>query len=210
MTHLGVDARFFPRPEAEVAEVAARLGLGRPYVLYLASNKPHKNLVRLLQAWSLVAADRSIEPCQLVIAGHWDARFPEAREAARRLGLMERVQFAGEVEERDLPAAYSGARLFVFPSLYEGFGLPVLEAMACGAPVICSNTSSLPEVAGDAAVQVDPLDVQGLAAAMARALADETVRAGLRERGLLRAAEFTWERTARATLAVYRSALEAG
>jgi glycosyltransferase involved in cell wall biosynthesis len=109
------------------------------------------------------------------------------------------------VAEADLPALYAGAQLFVFPSLYEGFGLPVLEAMACGAPVVCSNTSSLPEVAGDAALLVDPLDVNALAAAIGRVLGDAALADDMRQRGLRQAARFTWAHTAQQTLAVYRS-----
>ena len=121
-----------------------------------------------------------------------------------RLALADRVVFLGPVPEEDLPALYSGATLFVFPSLYEGFGLPVLEAMACGAPVICSNTSSLPEVVEDAALMVNSLDTEELATAMSRVLADETLRQEMRQKGLAQAARFSWERTARETLAVYR------
>jgi len=120
------------------------------------------------------------------------------------LGLGDRVHFAGYVHDADLPALYGGADLFVFPSLYEGFGLPPLEAMACGTPVVCSNAASLPEVVGDAAVTVDPYDVDALAEAMQRVLADRDLREDLRARGLARARQFTWERTARETLAVYR------
>jgi glycosyltransferase involved in cell wall biosynthesis len=111
------------------------------------------------------------------------------------------------VSDADLPALYSGARLFVFPSLYEGFGLPVLEAMACGAPVACSNTSSLPEVLGEAGVSFDPLDVQSIGDAIARVIDNRSLKLSLRERGLQRAAQLTWERTAQQTLGVYQSIL---
>jgi len=155
------------------------------------------------------------------MAGAWDARYPEARERAQTLGLGDRIRWLGPVAEAELPALYAGASLFVFPSLYEGFGLPVLEAMACGTPVICSNVSSLPEVAGDpstdrstgsrgtsgpaAALLVDPLDVAALAAAIGRALGDETLGGELRQNGLRQAARFTWERTAQQTLVIYRA-----
>jgi glycosyltransferase involved in cell wall biosynthesis len=129
------------------------------------------------------------------------------------LGLVNHIRFLGPVAEADLPALYGEAELFVFPSLYEGFGLPVLEAMACGTPVICANTSSLPEVAGDpsigsgqaAVIQVDPLDVDALVAAMSRVLGDAALAEELHGRGLRQAARFTWARTAQHTLAVYRS-----
>ena len=164
--------------------------------------------------------------CQnLVIAGAWDERYPEARELANSSGAKASPEndqlpassfqlpvWLGPVPEADLPALYSAATAFVFPSLYEGFGLPVLEAMACGTPVICSNTSSLPEVAGDpsagsgpsAALLVDPLDTAALADALRLVLTDDGLRAELRRRGLARAARFTWQQTAAATLAIYR------
>jgi alpha-1,3-rhamnosyl/mannosyltransferase len=176
------------------------------YLLYLGSNKPHKNLVRLIEAWRIVASSFQLPASSLIIAGAWDERYPEARQRAHELGLGARVRFLGPVAEADLSALYAGATAFVFPSLYEGFGLPVLEAMACGAPVICSNNSSLPEVAGDAALQVDPLDVDALAAAIGRVLGDEALREEMRQRGLRQAARFSWVQTAQQTLEIYRAA----
>jgi alpha-1,3-rhamnosyl/mannosyltransferase len=175
------------------------------YILYLGSNKPHKNLVRLVEAWGIVATRFPHSAARLVIAGAWDPRYPEARQRVEALGLVDEVAFLGPVAEADLPALYRGARLFVFPSLYEGFGLPVLEAMACGTPVICSNTSSLPEVAGDAALLVAPLDVNAWVAAIGRVLGDAALADDMRQRGLQQAARFTWAQTAQQTLAVYRS-----
>jgi glycosyltransferase involved in cell wall biosynthesis len=129
-------------------------------------------------------------------------------ETVKQLGLENHVHFMGFVPEDELPALYNGADLFVFPSLYEGFGLPVLEAMACGTPVITSNVSSLPEVAGNAALLVDPYNVDELADAMRRILSDPALAADLRARGLERAQQFSWERTAQETLAVYKHVLE--
>jgi alpha-1,3-rhamnosyl/mannosyltransferase len=140
----------------------------------------------------------------LVIAGTWDPRYPESRQRAEALALKEAVHFLGPIVEEDLPTLYSGAVAFVFPSEYEGFGLPVLEAMACGTPVACSNTSSLAEVAGDAALLFDPTDVAAIADALTHLLHEPSLWADLRERGLRRTAQFSWERTARDTLAVYR------
>jgi glycosyltransferase involved in cell wall biosynthesis len=140
----------------------------------------------------------------LLIAGPWDARHPDARQAAQQLGVSERVRFLGIVDDKDLPALYSGALAFVFPSLYEGFGLPALEAMACGAPVACSNASSLPEVVGDAALLFDPSDVRALTEAMQRLIEDAALRQRLSERGLRRAGTFSWQRNASATLSIYR------
>ncbi len=202
------DPAFYPRPSAEVEAVRQKYGLPESFVLYVGSNKPHKNLSRLIEAWSRLTLHVSrftshVSRFTLVIAGVWDPRYPEPRLRAERLGLQS-VRWLGPVPEADLPALYSAAALFVFPSLYEGFGLPVLEAMACGVPVICSNTSSLPEVAGDAALLVDPTDAQSLAAAIAGLLEDESRREEMRERGLQQAARFSWDRTAAMTLEMYR------
>jgi len=141
-----------------------------------------------------------------VIAGHWDPRYPEARELAEQLGLGSAVRFLPGVAEADLPALLSGAEVFVFPSLYEGFGLPPLEALACGAPVLCGDTSSLPEVVGDAALRVDTRNVAALAGGLAQLLGDAALRQRLRAAGPLRAAHFSWRRTADATMAVYEGA----
>ncbi len=187
------------------AAVSRKYDLTERYVLYLGSNKPHKNLVRLVEAWGIANRKSQTANRRLVIAGAWDERYAEARLRMGELGLAAKVLFLGPVAEADLPALYGGAELFVFPSLYEGFGLPVLEAMACGTPVICSNTSSLPEVAGDAAIQVDPLDVDALATAIGRVLGDAALAEELRQRGLRQAARFTWAQTAPQTLAIYRS-----
>ena len=146
-------------------------------------------------------------PPLLVIAGHQDPRYNEAQARARALGLAEDVRFIGDTPDSDLPALYSACDLFVFPSLYEGFGLPPLEAMACGAPVACSNTSSLPEVVGDAALLFNPLDTGEIATACARVLKDAALNAELRARSLRQASRFTWDQCARATLDVYRSML---
>jgi glycosyltransferase involved in cell wall biosynthesis len=216
VTPLAADPAFRPVPEEEVARVRSKFDLPGDYVLYFGSNKPHKNLVLLVSAWEQVLkvgngrAGQGAGPAPggrvLAIAGQWDARFPESRHAAETAGLGASTRFLGPVPEADLPGLYCGAVCFVFPSSYEGFGLPVLEAMACGVPVICSNTSSLPEVAGDAAILVDPADTAALAMALRRVLSDPALRAGMRERGIARSAQFSWERTARETLAVYESA----
>jgi glycosyltransferase involved in cell wall biosynthesis len=199
VTPLAADATFAPRSAAQIAAARSKYALPEQYVLYLGINKPHKNLPRLVEAWRL-------SNIKLVIAGQWDERYPEARQLAKDLGLEDQIVFAGPIEETDLPALYSGATLFVFPSLYEGFGLPVLEAMACGTPVVCSNTSSLPEVAGDAALLCDPRDATSIAQAVLRAQTDVALREMLRERGLARAAQFTWDNVARQTLAAYQIA----
>jgi glycosyltransferase involved in cell wall biosynthesis len=195
---LAADPRFHPQPADEIARVRAKYNLPDHYIFYLGINKPHKNLPRLIAAYSQLATRNA----QLIIAGAWDDRYPESRTLAAPLG--DAVRFLGPVDDADLPAMHSAATLFVFPSLYEGFGLPVLEAMACGAPVICGNRSSLPEVAGDAVILVDPTDTHAIAAAMRQVLADDVLRSTLREKSLRQAAHFSWQRTAAKTLAVYR------
>ena len=220
VTPLAADARFRPQPPEAIAAVRATYNLRERYVLTLASNKPHKNLPRLIEAFAMLGdrgqgiGDRGRLPIpyplspipSLVIAGHWDPRYPEARELADRLGLGEQVRFLPGVAEAHLPALLSGAEVFAFPSLYEGFGLPPLEALACGAPVMCGDISSLPEVVGDAALLVDTRNTAALAAGLAKLLGDAALRQRLREAGLQRAASFSWRRTAEATLTVYESA----
>ena len=204
VTPLAADASFAPCSRMQIAAVRVKYALPERYVLYLGINKPHKNLARLVQTWRVVNRKSQIPHLKLVIAGQWDERYPEARRLAEELGLKDQVVFAGPVSEADLPALYSGAMLFVFPSLYEGFGLPVLEAMACGTPVVCSNTSSLPEVAGNAALLVEPQDVTALADALSRAANDGELRQAMRQKGMTQAARFSWERTAQETLTAYR------
>ena len=226
VTPLAADPRFRPQPPGAIAALRAKYDLPKRYILSLASNKPHKNLVSLVEAfarlgvgsWELGVgkpAPNSQLPTPnpaLVIAGHWDPRYPEARAVAERLGLNDTVRFLPGVPEADLPALYSGAEIFAFPSRYEGFGLPPLEAMACGAPVLCCDTSSLPEVVGDAALRVAPTP-EALANGLERLLGHPSVSSGqaralrdkLRAAGPRRAALFSWQRTAEATLAVYEN-----
>ncbi len=196
---------FRPVPSAEVLAACTRHGLtpGR-FLLYVGVLEPRKNVPMLLQAFARVAAQFPDVPLVIVGKKGWmyDAIFAEMTA----LGLADRVIFTGYVPEEDLPRLYGGARAFVYPSLYEGFGLPVLEAMQCGAPVVTTDISSMPEVAGDAALLVKPDDVDGLAAALTRVLSEDALVADLKRRGLARAALFSWERTARETRAVYEEA----
>lgn len=201
----GIDPTFKPQPAAEVATRLAPLGLrAGDYLLFLGTIEPRKNLARLLQAVEL--AGPKIGP--LVLAGGRGWNNATIRDAIARLARDGRVRDLGYVLDDLRPVLQAGARAFVYPSLYEGFGLPPLEAMACGTPVLTSNVSALPEVMGDAALYVDPEDVSALAAALTRLWDDESLRADLRARGLARAQEFSWDRTARLTIDVYRSVLE--
>jgi glycosyltransferase involved in cell wall biosynthesis len=205
----GVHARFAPQGPAKVAALRARYGLPERYLLYLGANKPHKNLERLLRAWEWLHRERPgllAEGWTLVLAGHRDPRHDaDARFVAER--RVPGVRLLGDVADADLPALYSGAGAFVFASYYEGFGLPPLEAMACGAPVLCADASALPEVVGDAALLVDPFSFQAIGASLARLLEDASLREELRARGLRRAGAFSWRRAAQETLKVYEEVL---
>ncbi len=200
VTPLGVDPRFAPVTDA--AAIVERLGLKQPYLLAcIGSGHRRKNLRAVVEAF-----DRLARPdLRLVVVGAAQ-RDPEALAAIERSSSRDRILLLGHLPEDSLPAVYSAAAVFCFPSLYEGFGLPVLEALACGTPVVCSNTSSLLEVAGNAAVFIDPAEPGSLALAVQALLEDEARRRALSAAGLARAREFTWERTARLTLAAYRSA----
>lgn len=176
----------------------------RPYLLYVGTLQPRKNLVRLVEAFARIAPQHPDLDLWLVGRRGWLAAPIVARISA--LGLQDRVRLPGYVSDAELPAIYAAASAFVFPSLYEGFGMPVLEAMARGVPVLTSASSSLPEVAGDAALLVDPNDVGQIASAMQRLVTDPVVRQDLRMRGLARAARYSWDACAAATMAVVRGA----
>ncbi|MCL6430951.1 MAG: glycosyltransferase family 4 protein [Anaerolineae bacterium] len=201
VVYLGVDETFRPVTDpVALAAVRERYGLPERVILYLGTLEPRKGLDTLIAAFARLAGDL---PHHLVIAGKRGWYTEPLFRQVRALGLERRVHFPGYVAAGDQAALYSLADLFASPSRYEGFGLPVLEAMACGTPVVCSQAASLPEVAGDAAVLVPPGDVEALAAGLRGVLQDSALRQGLRERGLERAHRFTWEETARRTLAVY-------
>jgi glycosyltransferase involved in cell wall biosynthesis len=211
VTPEGVDDRFAPadgeRPRSARTDVLfRRLGVRPPYVLALGNLQPRKNLARLVEAWALLAGSGADAGHRLVVAGGFRGRRDSAPARAIALGIGDRVVFPGRIRAADLQTLYAGASVFVFPSLYEGFGLPVLEAMACGTPVACSRVTSLPEVAGDAAALFDPQDPRDIAAVVGALLADQALRAELKERGLRRAAGATWRACAELTAAAYDSA----
>jgi len=205
----GVDARFAPVTDTTVLRaVRERYHLpDGPFLLSVGTVQPRKNYARLIEA--LARLRQETHDLGLVIAGGKGWLEDPIYAALDQFGLREAVVFTGFADDADLPALYSLARAVALPSLYEGFGLPVLEAMACGTPVVTSNLSSLPEVAGDAALLVNPLDVDELTDALQRLVSDEPLRAALRERGLARAATFTWERAARQLRDVYSQMLSA-
>jgi glycosyltransferase involved in cell wall biosynthesis len=212
----GVTPEFSPADPAEVSRFRQRVGLPERYILFLGTLEPRKNLVRLLEAYALLrtreqdgVAAGAINPTipPLVIAGAKGWFYQEIFARVADLGLAEHVIFPGFVPAEELPWWYRGAEIFVYPSLFEGFGLPVLEAMACGTPTITSRASSLPEVAGEAAILVDPEDVEQLADALHCVLTTPGLAGQLRAAGLRQAACFPWERTAAATREVYRSVL---
>jgi len=184
-----------------------RYGITEPYILYVGAFKPHKNLPRLLQAFAgLGESHRATH--QLVLAGGDPSARPIFQELARSHGVADRVVFPGRIDDKDLPALYSGCALFVLPSLAEGFGLPALEAMACGAPVIASNRGAIPEVVGEAAILFDPENVPAITAAITTVLAQAETKATLRQRGLVRSREFSPDHTARQVLALLREVSE--
>jgi glycosyltransferase involved in cell wall biosynthesis len=215
--HSGVEPRFFAEETTDDGRrttvvggrspVVHQYGIGDgPFVLTVGTMQPRKNHLTLVKAFAQIV-NRQSSIVNLVIAGGKGWQYDSVFAEVRALGLADRVKFIGFVDDADLPALYRAAALFVFPSIYEGFGIPPLEAMASGVPVVTSNASSLPEVVGDVGLMVDPLDVEGLAGAMQRALTDEAWRRQAVERGLARARQFTWKRAAEQLLGVYEQVL---
>jgi glycosyltransferase involved in cell wall biosynthesis len=200
-----VDSNFHPLSEEQIGEWRKKLGLGaKKAILHVGHCQPRKNVERLLTALELLNRQR--------VAFHFIQVGGVFTPAQRRLlessGLEHHVRQVSRVSEEDLVRLYNVADVFVLPSLYEGFGLPVLEAMACGTPVVAANAASLPEVVGDAGLLVDPRSPEAIAKAIAQVLGDPALASDLRERGLRRAREFTWERTAEQTMHVYTNIAE--
>ncbi len=189
---LGVDRCFTPAPEEQIQAIRKQYGLPESFFLFVGTIEPRKNLTRLVSAWRQVRSE--VPP--LVVAGRfgWGDSILTDKEIIR----------LDHVPSEKLPTLYSAATAFVWPSLMEGFGLPPLEAMACGTPVLTSNTSSMPEVVGDAAIQVDPLDVDAIASGMIALAQNQELREELRQKGVKRAAAFSWHTTAEKTMAVYK------
>ncbi len=203
----GVEDVFRRRlPEEEIERWLRSLGLTRPYLLFVGNPKPHKNLDTVVQAY---AKARQLAPfdAPLICVGNRSGSEFKIRQRAEHLGIGDQVRLLGHVAQEALPAIYQGAALFLYPTLYEGFGLPVVEAMASGIAVITSNTSALKEIAQSYALLVDPLDIPAMAKAIAQCMAEPEHRAALASLGQRRAQDFRWEKTARQTLGVYRAVL---
>lgn len=205
---LAAPAAFAPvRDDNELQRVRQTYGIDRDYILSVGSIQPRKNLSRLIEAYSLLRRERTEGNLpQLVLVGKNAWLFEETFRSLKDLEVGMSVILTGYVPQADLPALYSGALCFVYPSYFEGFGLPPLEAMKCGAPVIVGNKTSLPEVVGEAALMIDPFDVNAIAGAIQKVISDSDLRAELRAKGLERATHFNWKETARQTLAVYEKA----
>ncbi len=199
----GVDARFRQLPREAVEAFRRKHNLPERFFLYVGTLEPRKNLSRLIEA----VAQLEMRDWRLVIVGGKGWLYGDLFAKVKSLGLGERVTFAGYAPDEDLPLWYNAATAFVYPSLYEGFGMPPLEAMACGTPVIASDAAALPEAVGDAGLTIRPDDVPGLAQAMRRVWDDASLRSDLSRRGTEQAGRFTWEATARATVEAYRRAL---
>ena len=199
----GIDERFATPPaEDKIRAVEERYQLQGEFALYVGNVKPHKNVERLLDAFHVVRQS-GLDHLKLVVIGDEISKYAALRRAVHRYNLHKYVRFLGFLPDETLAVVYRLAAVFVFPSLYEGFGLPPLEAMACGTPVITSNVSSLPEVTGHAALLVDPYSADAIADAMWRVLTDTGLRSDLSARGLARAREFSWERSARRVREIY-------
>jgi glycosyltransferase involved in cell wall biosynthesis len=203
-----IDERLGKAPsDAEMAQVRERYQLNDPFVLYAGNIKPHKNLERLIEAFHTLRRG-GLEQVKLLIIGDEISKYATLRRAVHRYKLHKHVRFFGFVPDKTLASLYRLASVFVFPSLYEGFGLPPLEAMAAGTPVITSNVSSLPEVVGDAAILIDPYEPDEIAAAMRRVLTEPGLRADLHDRGLARVKQFSWARSVQRVREIYAEVLE--
>ncbi len=204
-----IDERLAAPPSLEdIDRVQGRYQLNDPFALYVGTIKPHKNLERLIEAFHEVRQQPGMDALKLVIIGDEISKYQGLRRAVHEYKLHKHVRFLGFVALDTLSVLYRLARVFVFPSLYEGFGLPPLEAMSVGTPVVTSNTSSLPEVVGDAAVLVDPYSSASIAEGIHRALVDDDLRATLRERGIARAREFSWASSVQQIHAAYTEVME--
>ncbi len=207
VTHNGCEAQFTPQPasDREAETIKQKFGITRDYLLAVGSLQPRKNLIRLLRAYSMLRTQQPSSQLQLVIVGRQLWLYREVLREIKQQNFAADVIVTGYASDEDLPALYRSAVALVYPSLFEGFGLPPLEAMACGTPVITSNSSSLPEVVGNAALLVNPYKEADLAQAIWKLTNDPMLRAQLRQAGIQQAKQFTWHAAAEKTLAIYRA-----
>jgi glycosyltransferase involved in cell wall biosynthesis len=199
----GIDKQFRPQNKLDIISLREKLGISDPYILYVGTLEPRKNITFLLKAF--FQFNKTHKNYKLVITGSKGWKYANIFKMVRDLQLDKEVLFTGYLEYSDLPALYSGASIFVYPSLYEGFGLPPLEAMACGCPVITSNISSLPEIVGDAGVLINPNDILQLVENLEKILVDEELRTELIQKGLERSKLFTWKKCAVSTYEIYEA-----
>jgi len=202
----GVGAQFKPAVTGRDSLTAARFSRREKIILWVGRQDPYKNLMGLFEAFAMLRRQYQ-GALELRLIGPSESRYPEPRARMFQLGIAESVKWIGHVSETRIVEEYQHANMLVMPSFYEGFGLPVLEAFACGTPVVCSNRGSLPEICGDAAAQINPEDTAGLCGAMFRVLTDTPFAAGLAARGLKQAAKYNWQETARQTILAYEKAL---
>lgn len=202
----GVSERFHPAKADVLPSQDSRLLRRNKIILWVGRQDPYKNLLGLIEAFAMLRG-RYQGALELRLIGPNESRYPEPHERIRKLGITDAVKWIGPVSETRIVSEYQNANILVMPSLYEGFGLPALEAFACGTPVICSNRGSLPEVCGQAALQIDPADISGICAAMHRVLTDSNLAGDLVNRGIRQAAKYNWLETTKQTIAAYEKAV---
>lgn len=207
VVYLGIEDKFKPQNEKEKENFRKKLNLDFPYVMYAGQWRPHKNLLRLFEAFAILKKEYKIAE-KLVLFGKPDSRYPEIMNKIKELNLENEVVIAGFIDDDELPLAYSAAKLYVIPSLAEGFGFPPLEAMACGTPVAASFISCLPETLDESAIFFDPHDERDMAVKIHSALNNQNLRQVLVERGLVWVKRYTWQKTAQATLRIYEQLLQ--
>lgn len=208
----GVDLNVFHNhyPKEQIYDTMFKYGIKENYILYLGTIEPRKNLKRLIEAYGLLVEQRQGDVPQLVLAGGKGWLCENIYQAAEKISLQDKILFTGYVEEVDSPILLSGAKFFCFPSLYEGFGIPPIEALACGTPVMAANVASMPEVLGSCAVYVDPLSIEDIASGMKQLLTDEELRQRLRSEGLEHVKQYAWSNSAKTLMRIYKEILGGG